>query len=76
MIRFIDIRGQDTGKRFAFYNTVTDKFIEVGGEMAWDTLKDFREICGFDEPMRIFGPEFFERCERLCPDWAKTEGPR
>ena len=43
MIRFIDLNGQDTGYAFAFWDTITDKFIQVGEDQAWDNLPDFRE---------------------------------
>ena len=62
MKRFIDLRNQGTGYRFAFWDTVTDRFEQFGGEQAWDTFDEFADAHeGFD----------LERYERLCPDWAK-----
>ena len=52
MIRFIDLSNQITGdihdadedyddRRFAFYNTVYDKFCEFNGSQDWDRIDDF-----------------------------------
>jgi hypothetical protein len=47
MIRFIDLRGQGTGYRFAFWDTVTDQFFQFSGSQAWDTADDFcRDFTG------------------------------
>jgi hypothetical protein len=62
MIRFIDIRNQGTGNRFAFYNTVNGRFVEAGGEMAWESLEEFRLDCD-DE-------NIFKRCSNVCADWV------
>lgn len=62
MIRFIDIRNQGTCNRFAFYNTSTGRFVDVGGEQAWTNWDEFEEEWG-DKPER-------ERFWGLCPDWA------
>lgn len=43
MIRFIDLRGQSTGYRFAFWCTVQDRFLPFAGEQAWDTKADFMD---------------------------------
>jgi len=62
MIRFIDIRGQGTGNRFAFYNTVNSSFVEASDEVAWESMDDFRSDCD-DEAV-------FKRCSSLCPNWV------
>lgn len=62
MIRFIDLREQDTGGRFAFYNTVVDGFITANGVQVWKWFLDFEGDCE-DKPL-------IERCRRLIPDWA------
>jgi hypothetical protein len=52
MIRFIDLSNQITGnihddeediedRRFAFYNTVYDKFCEFDGSQDWDSIDEF-----------------------------------
>jgi len=65
MIRFIDIRAQGTGYRFAFWDTVKDKFFEFSGCQAWENFDDF-----FDDSFKIIGVEGIARYKNLCPDWA------
>jgi len=60
MKRFIDLRNQDTGYRFAWFDTVTDKFESFKGEQVWDTWSEFEEVCL---------PSIRERYKRLCPLW-------
>lgn len=70
MIRFIDLRAQSTGHRFAFWDTVTDRFVEFSGSQAWETLDEFRgdyATSRGDEKSRY--PEL-SRFEQLCPPWA------
>ena len=43
MIRYIDLKGQDTGYAFAFWDTVTDRFIQIGNDQAWDGVDDLGE---------------------------------
>ncbi len=69
MIRFIDLRNQDTGYEFAFWDTVTERFITVGSDQAWDSIADLEEgamICGLDE-------DFKQRLIGLCPDWITVQ---
>lgn len=62
MKRFVDLRGADTGYRFAFYCTVVDKFETVSdGSQAWDTFDEFAEWYQGDE---------LERFRGLTPAWA------
>lgn len=61
MKRFIDLRGQYTGYRFAWWDTVRDEFESFSGDQAWDTWGEFVEVCS---------PEAQERYKRLCPMWA------
>ena len=66
MIRFIDIRKQGTGYRFAFWDTVTDSFIGIGTDQAWDDEADLRDtLAAYPRPSG-----FRERLLRLCPDWV------
>jgi hypothetical protein len=46
MIRFIDLTGQicDGEKEFAFFDTVTGRFIDVNGEQTWDTVEDLKSV--------------------------------
>ena len=46
MIRFIDLTGQIAGepdRYFAWFDTITDTFIEYNGYQIWDSWKDFEE---------------------------------
>lgn len=72
MIRFVDIRGQDIGHRFAFWNTVTAEFCTFAGSQAWDDADefaaDFRAAGGsFSDGVRVAG---VERFTSLMPAWA------
>jgi hypothetical protein len=44
MIRFIDLGNQleDDEKAFAFFNTVTDRFLTIEGEQVFYSLEDFQ----------------------------------
>ncbi len=66
MIRFIDLRGQDTAYRFAFFNTVNDQFVTLGTDQAWRSKADLIE----GSPA---GSAMLERCLGLCPDWTESE---
>lgn len=69
MIRFIDLTnqimvpvGDEAWHEFAFYNTVTDRFIDLCGNQTWHTVKDFIDDFSVDknngyadEPMRFLG---------------------
>ncbi len=72
MIRFVDLRGAETGYMFAFWDTVTDKFITIGDEQAWDSIADLEEnaeLCGLNEGMEMLK----QRLIRLCPDWVPVK---
>ena len=66
MIKFIDLRGSDTGKRFAFLDTVTNKFVRIAGSQAWNTWDEispyFKDFENDDY--------FLERFKALCPEWV------
>lgn len=69
MIRFIDLRhvADDIGERFAFWDTVTDRFVaDDMGCQAWDTIGDFAQGYQGDELPRYVG---------LTPEWAKHAAP-
>ena len=69
MIRFIDLRNQDTGYLFAFWNTVTDKFIDIGGDQAWDSLNDLEECAKINK----LDLGLKRRLISLCPTWVPTQ---
>lgn len=64
MKRFIDIRGQGTGYRFAWFDTGTDKFETHSDTCCWDTFDQFAKDCAKED---------LKRYESLTPDWAKIE---
>lgn len=44
MIRFINLTGQiavDDDFEFAWYDTITDRFMEYGESQTWDSFKEF-----------------------------------
>jgi hypothetical protein len=69
MIRFIDLRGAGTGYRFAFWDTVTSSFMELGGDQAWDDEADLVDSIGEEGKEAIA-----KRLIGLMPDWAKEPG--
>jgi hypothetical protein len=68
MIRFIDL-GKQIGideewpREFAFFDTVSDKFLKFGNEQVWESWNDFLES-GF------IGQYFIDRLKPLCPSWV------
>lgn len=65
MIRFIDLKGQiDDDPRFAFYDTITDMFVNLDGDQTWDCVNDFRK------DFRLAKPEGLDldRCLKLIPE--------
>lgn len=69
MIRFVEIHGEylDGKKTFAFYNTVNDHFLSMGGGQTFEDYEDFKLCysvsCGYDQ----------ERLEALIPEeWKNT----
>lgn len=64
MIRFIDLRGQivtlSNDAHFAFFDTVSDKFLEFSGFQEWDSIEDF--TADYD------GNDDIERFLKLIPD--------
>lgn len=62
MIRFVDLRRQGLGERFAFWNTVTDQFVSPKGDQAWSTWAEFEEAWRDEANISRF--------KGLCPSWA------
>lgn len=70
MIRFVDIRNnKGMCDRFAFYNTITDKFCELGGEQTWTTKKEFQEAFESEKEKH----EDVSRFLCLMPEWTSVE---
>lgn len=74
MIRFIDLRGQGTGHRFAFWDTRRDLFCKSYDEQAWDAVAEFIEAYEYDiEDYYGDDPEHrLTRFTNLMPDWTDT----
>lgn len=70
MIRFVDLRGQDVGARFAFWDTITDTPIETDGSFSWSTIHEF---C--DDARELWTPDFVQRCVGLAPQWTHQPVP-
>jgi hypothetical protein len=65
MIRFVDLRTCDIPKvRFAFWNTVEDRFVVIGNDQAWDDWDDFVESAYDCKNVLL------RRYKYLCPPWA------
>ncbi len=63
------MRGMATGYRFAFWDTVVDRFVTIGDDQAWDTVEDLHEgamIASIDTSRYI-------RYISLCPAWSYIE---
>jgi hypothetical protein len=73
MIRFIDV-GSQVGldetwpRQFSFWDTVTDRYIELDGEQMWSTWAEFEETY-LGAASR---PHNLERFKSLCPEWVFT----
>lgn len=72
MIRFIDIRNQGAGYRFAFWDTIMDRFCTINDNQVFDTVDDLKEV--FSLGNDYLDTYSFERFERLCAHWAFEEG--
>lgn len=70
MIRFIDL-GKQIGlddewpREFAFYDTITDRFIGHGDSQTWASWDDLTVSAKYV-------PEFLTRVKPLCPEWVFT----
>jgi hypothetical protein len=73
MKRFIDLRGQYTGHRFAWWCTVRDEFEMYGGDMAWLTWRDFIDSVEMSGLYHV--DEVARRYRPLAPDWAHEPDP-
>lgn len=71
MIRFVDLRYQGIGYRFAFWDTVTNSFMELCGSQAWETFGEFEdELREESANLKVETSTLLERCKSLCPSWA------
>ena len=67
MIRFIDLGEQilEDYPMFAWFDTITDTFIEFAGDQRWETWEDFEEAYNCEEDMPESWP--IERFGGLFP---------
>jgi hypothetical protein len=75
--RFVYIGDQvnDDTREFAFYDTITDRFVEIAGDVTFDSIDDFggsiraarRHPDADIDALRELG----ERLERLIPQWYR-----
>ena len=68
MIRFVDLRGADTGYKFAFWDTCTDRFINIGNDQAWDSVADLNESAEIARQI-----DLMPRLKGLCPKWIDID---
>lgn len=61
MKRFVDVRGQHIGERFAWWDTCQDKFESFRGEYAFETWSDF---------VAVYDGNDIDRYRGLCPSWV------
>jgi len=72
MILFIDLRSQETGHRFAFFNTVSDVFCDFYGDQAWSDKDEFVRSFNLYVTNCIAGNnDSIDRFLRLMPPWAE-----
>ncbi len=70
MIRFVDMRSAEIAcVRFAFWNTVTDRFVAVDGAQGWDTWTEFFEEWNTSHGCLVE----LDRYKGLTPAWAFEE---
>ena len=69
MIRFIDLRHHldDISAQFAWWDTITDKFLEYDGNMAWWCWNNFEHDYHIAKREQDYD---LERFKSLCPQWV------
>ena len=61
MYRFVDVRNQGLGGRFAWFDTTTDKFLAFDGEQVFADWEEFTDYADNEQ---------ITRCRRLAPEWV------
>jgi hypothetical protein len=79
MIRFVDIGHQiifdpESPRHFAFFDTVTDKFLTFAGEQVFDSWRDFEESFHLSVKEKETKKEIIVRLAGLCPAWVFCQG--
>jgi hypothetical protein len=72
MLRFVDLRGQGLGGRFAYFDTVTSSFHDFDGEQTFSTWAEFEEWYMLDttEAERLNEFTSLDRFRGVTPRWA------
>ena len=72
MIHFIDLGEQilEGERKFAFYNTVSDMFLNYNGNQVWNKWVDFQTDVIWHLSVEQ-GQDIFKRLEPLIPEWVK-----
>ena len=65
MIKFVDLRSQAVGYRFAWFNTFNDHFEEFDTSQAWDTWDEFADDYVHTDRVTTDG---LSRYRALCPE--------
>ena len=73
MKRFIDLRGQDTDGRFAWYDTVTQQFERHSGKTVWDTWRNYVIDCCATGSQQEQYRALAESIAAPIPMWAFSE---
>lgn len=73
MKQFIDLRGQDTNGRFAWYDTVTQQFERHSGKTAWDTWRNYVIDCCATGSQQEQYRALAESIAAPIPMWAFSE---
>jgi len=68
VIRFVDVRYQGLQARFAFWDTVTNRFLAYNEEVAFDGWDDFAEAFGLT--VHAQNQPLLTRLRSLCPPWV------
>lgn len=63
MFRFIDMRGQGTVDRFAFFDTISGSFVSGYAGQAWENADDIKSDKGLDNDTK-------KRMFNLLPEWT------
>jgi hypothetical protein len=72
LIRFVDL-GKQLGlddewpRQFAFFDTISDTFMEINGSQVWDSWMSFHADAAQDTDV---DEEMFKRMHRLTADWV------
>lgn len=90
MIRFIDLGRQifalytpeeeaecadlDLPRSFAFFDTITNLFLEIDGEQTWTSWEDFESALqgAYGDAFKALPKHrpLWERCRCLCDEWV------